>query len=105
MANQANSERSSENGEQSEAIWLRALFMLIFVVIYGVAEAVVFVVAIVQLGWLAFTEHRNDRLVRLAHSLSVFVYEIVAYWTFTQDEKPFPFSDWPTPWDDDRSGS
>jgi len=80
-----------------DSIWLRGLFMLLFLLIYGVAEAVVVAVAVVQFGWCVLTEGRNLRLKGFAESLSEFIYQIVGFWTFTHDEKPFPFSDWPPP--------
>jgi len=78
-----------------ESVWKRGLFMLLFVLIYGVAEAVVLAVAVVQFGWLVVAEERNERLQRFGASLSAFIFEIVRFWTFVSDEKPFPFSEWP----------
>ena len=78
-----------------ESVWKRGLFMLLFVLIYGVAEAVVLAVAVVQFGWLVVAEEKNERLQRFGASLSAFIYEIVRFWTFVSDEKPFPFSEWP----------
>lgn len=95
MASDADLETSVRSGPRKQEVWLRALFMLLFVLVYGVAEAVVVVVALVQFGWLVIAEDRNPRLERFARSLSAFVYEIVAFWTFVSDEKPFPFADWP----------
>ena len=94
-----NTGSSEETGRESD--WIRGLYMLLFIVIWGVAEVVILVVGLVQLGWSVLTEERNPRLTRFGASLSEFIYQVVRYWTFVCDEKPFPFSDWPQP----RAGS
>jgi len=76
-------------------IWIRGLYMLLFVLIYGVAELVVAAVAVAQFGWIIVAHERNHRLERFGMSLSRFVYQVVCYWTFTSEFKPFPFSEWP----------
>jgi hypothetical protein len=88
-------------GPTQDSVWKRGLFMLLFVVIYGVAEAVVLAVAVIQFGWLVVAEERNERLQRFGASLSAFIFEVVKFWTFVSDEKPFPFAEWP----ESRSGS
>lgn len=85
----------SEN-EQSQSIWIRGLFMLLFVLIYAVAEAVLAAIAVVQFGWVAVTEDRNPRLAKFGASLSRFLYEMMRFWTFNTEEKPFPFAEWPS---------
>lgn len=82
---------------RGEGIWTRGLYMLLFVLIYGVAEFVVAAVVIVQFGWVVLGGEMNDRLRSFGASLSEFVYQIVAYFTFTSEVKPYPFSDWPNP--------
>jgi len=83
--------------QERQSIWVRGLLMLLFVLIYGVAEVVVATVAIIQFAWAASTEEPNPRLAAFGASLSVFVCDVVRYWTFDTEEKPFPFADWPHP--------
>jgi hypothetical protein len=83
--------------QDEEGIWLRGLYMLVFVVIYGVAEVVVGAVTLVQFGWVVAFGERNTRLQRFGASLSEFIRDLVRYWTFCSEEKPFPFAEWPQP--------
>ena len=85
-----------ETGSPEESIWIRGLFMLLFIVIYGVAELVVAAVTVIQFGWVAFSGDSNPRLGRFGASLSRFVYQTLQYWMFNSDEKPFPFTEWPS---------
>ena len=82
--------------KRDESIWIRGLFMLLFVLIYSVAELVVVAVALIQFGWVAFSGEHNPRLARFGGTLSRFVYQTMQYWMFGSDEKPFPFAEWPS---------
>lgn len=83
--------------------WLRGLFMLIFIVIYGIAEFVLGAVVIFQFLFLIFSGAPNDRLQRFGAQISLFVYEVFLYLTFNRDTKPFPFAPWPEAEEAERS--
>ena len=83
-------------GEDKESIWIRGLFMLLFVLIYSLAELVILAVALIQFGWVVATGERNGRLLRFGASLSHYVYQTLQYWLFGSEEKPFPFAEWPS---------
>jgi len=75
--------------------WLRVLFMGLFVLIYGVAEILLTAVVLLQIIFVLVTGGKNDRLTVFGKSLSLFVYQIILYWTYNSEEKPFPFTAWP----------
>lgn len=75
--------------------WLRGLFMLLFVLIYSVTEVIVFVVVVLQFLFVLFTGNQNIRLRDFGEGLSIFVYQIMSYWTYNSEERPFPFAQWP----------
>lgn len=75
--------------------WLRGFFMLVFAVIYQIAEVVVFAIAIFQFLAVLLTGQPNGRLLEFGRSLSRFIYEVMRFFTFNSDDKPFPFAPWP----------
>lgn len=75
--------------------WIRGLNMLLFAVIYSVAEVVLSAVVVLQFIFLLLTRGPNERLLEFGDDLSVFIYQIIQYLTFNSDEKPFPFAPWP----------
>lgn len=79
----------------SKQTWMRGLYMLLFVVIYHVAEVVIGAVVVLQFLFSLITGQTNLRLLQFGHSLSRYVYQIFSYLTFNSEEKPFPFADWP----------
>jgi Domain of unknown function (DUF4389) len=80
---------------RKRATWLRALYMLLFTVFYGVAEIVLAAVVLFQLLSVLFTGDTNWRLLTLGQNLSTYVYQIMLFLTFNSDEHPYPFGDWP----------
>jgi hypothetical protein len=93
MANEFRSE--SEGTGRGADLWKRGLFMLLFALIWGVAEIVVLAVALVQFGWVVATGAPNDLLTRFGGSLARFYEAITRFVTFHGEAKPFPFADWP----------
>ena len=80
---------------QARSTWLRLLFMLVFVLIWGVSRIVVGVVAVLQFGWVLFTGTPNARLLIFGQSLATYGYQIMLYLMFNTEQRPFPFLDWP----------
>jgi hypothetical protein len=80
---------------RNRTTWWRAMYMLLFTVIYGIAELVIATVVLFQLLSVLFTGGTNERLLDLGQNLSTYVYQILLFLTFNSDERPYPFGDWP----------
>lgn len=87
-------ETTKENIKQKNT-WIRLLYMILFVVVFNIAELVVYVVLVVQFIFHLFTRRSNERLAGLGESLALYVAEIVRYLTYSGEQLPYPFGDWP----------
>jgi len=76
--------------------WLRGLLIILFAILYWVAEVVVTVVVVLQFGSRLITGEALPRLVTFARGLNAYVFQILEFVTFRSDERPFPFSAWPS---------
>ena len=76
--------------------WLRLLLVVLFWLIYSVAEFVLAAVVLLQFGFKLITGECNQKLLHFGASLSQFIYQVVKFMTFNTDERPFPFADWPS---------
>jgi hypothetical protein len=74
--------------------WLRILYMVLFAVILYLVMMLVTVVVIVQLLFSLFTGKPNQDIADFAADLSQYVYRIVAFLTYTENRRPFPFNNW-----------
>ncbi len=88
-----------ENGLKSNLTrsetWIRVLYVILFAVIYMVAEVVLVAVVVIQFGFVLITGKRNPNLLQFGGSLSRYLYDVLLYFTFRSDKEPFPFDDWP----------
>jgi len=75
--------------------WSRGLFIVLFAVIYSIAEIVLFTVVLFQFLSMLFTGETNDRLLKFGQSLSTYVYQILQFMTANSEEHPYPFNPWP----------
>ena len=79
---------------RSRPTWTRGLFMLLFAVIYGLAEIVITAVVVFQFFYVLITGKNKERLLVFGQGLSTFVYDIMLFLTYNIEEKPFPFGPW-----------
>jgi hypothetical protein len=80
---------------KSRGTWLRLAYMVLFAVLFWVAESVLIVVAVLQFLWKLFSADTNARLTVFGENLGRYLYQIVRFLTFNSEEMPFPFADWP----------
>jgi len=79
----------------SKKHWSRLVFMLLISIVLYVAFFITWFVIIAQFTFALITGNDNDNLRRLGASLALFIRQCVSFLTYSDDIKPFPFSDWP----------
>ena len=75
--------------------WLRGLFMLIFTVILGIVETVVFVAVVFQFLHVLVTGSMNSHIVPFSKQLILYIVQLYEFLTYQTEEKPFPFGSFP----------
>ena len=88
-------EQETKENIKKKSTWLRFLYMLLFAVIFNIAEFVVVVIVVVQFISKLFTGDVHARLQEFGDSVAQFIAEIVRYLTFHTEDVPFPFGEWP----------
>ena len=83
--------------KQHESILLRILWMVLFVLVWQVAEVVLGVAVLVQLVYRLFNGAPSLSVMSFGDSLSQYLAQIGRFGTFHTDQKPWPFADWPAP--------
>lgn len=78
----------------STNIWLRALYMVVFAVLYSIAEIVIAAVVLLQFLITLVTGNSNSNLLKFGAQLSAYAYRIFLFLTFNTEDKPFPFVAW-----------
>ena len=80
---------------KEQSIWLRGLYMIMFAVVYSVAEVVLYATVIFQFLIKLFTNETNPRLLKLGQSISTYIYQILQFLTFNSEHLPYPYGAWP----------
>ena len=89
-------EGEAENKPSAKETGIRLLFVILFAAIYSVAELVIVAVVIIQFGFSFISGGTNSKLLSFSGNLNRYVYAILQFVSFRDDDKPFPFSDWPS---------
>lgn len=77
--------------------WLRLLLMLLFfAAVFYVAKFIITIAMLVQWVIVLFAGEPNERLRGFTAQLNRFSYQALQFLTFNSEERPFPFSEWPT---------
>ena len=85
----------STEGNRGE-LWKRGLYMVFFFVVYRFVEVIIVLISLTQFVIKMATGEINPQLQRLGQALSEYFYQIMRFQTFNTDERPYPFSSWPT---------
>ena len=82
---------------QGQTGWQRVVFVVLFWIVFYVAQMVVGAVAIAQCVFVLLTDKPNQQLLKFGDSLGKYIHDILRFVTFNTDQRPFPFSDFPKP--------
>jgi len=90
------SERGRESAWKDQAIWLRVLFALLFLLILALlAGPLVIILGVAQGVFTVVTGEDNRNLRDLGASLTEYIREALLFATWNRERKPFPFAEFP----------
>ena len=88
-------ETKAPDGKSSTRdVWMRGLFMLLFIMGFAVGTWLLNLLAIVQFVWLLISREPNQFIAGFGNSLAIWLAEVARFLTFATDEKPFPWRPW-----------
>jgi hypothetical protein len=82
-------------GWKRRETWIRGLFMLLFMAGFGLGQAGLNLIAVVQFLWLVIAGEPNRFLAGFGGSLAVWLFDAARFLSAATDEKPFPWKPWP----------
>jgi hypothetical protein len=78
-----------------QSIWQRLCFMVLFAVVFNIAEFAILAIAVVQFFTRLATGSVNGELRDLGPRLGEYLKQIVAFETFHTEQRPYPFAPFP----------
>ncbi|MCW8828570.1 MAG: DUF4389 domain-containing protein [Gammaproteobacteria bacterium] len=80
---------------KNKASWTRGLGILLFAILFSLAEFVLWAIVLFQFGSQLISGQPNDRLLRFSRGLNAYIYQILQFVTYRSDVMPYPFARWP----------
>ena len=87
--------RTPDDKPSTRDVWMRGLFMLLFMMGFAIGQWLLNILAVVQFVWLLLAREPNQLLARFGTTLSLWLAEIGRFLSCATDEKPFPWRAWP----------
>lgn len=75
--------------------WARLIPMIVLIICFGLAEAALYIIALIQFIWTLVNDEPNGQLIDFGASLSKWIAQDTRYLTYVSEEKPFPWASWP----------
>jgi hypothetical protein len=87
--------KAPDDTPRTRDVWMRGLFMLLFMIGFAIGQWLLNILAVVQFFWLLFAREPNHLLVRFGTTLTIWLAEIARFLCCATDDKPFPWRSWP----------
>jgi len=87
--------RAPDSGPSPREVWLRGLFMLLFVLGFTVGQWLLNLLAVIQFLWLLFAREPNRFIAAFGNSLAHWLAEAARFLTCATEDRPFPWKPWP----------
>lgn len=81
---------------QKTETWMRVLYMVFFIFVYGLTKFLIILVMLFQLFSMVLSGSTNSQLLKFSQNLAAYVFQIITFLTFNSEQRPFPFSAWPS---------
>jgi hypothetical protein len=80
----------------SKSKWIKCLYIIFFLIVTCVVKLIIWFITAFQFIAVLFTDHPNKMLLEFGGDLSAYISQIFRFLSYNSEEKPFPFSPWPT---------
>jgi len=94
--NESISKESVKEHAKDVDTWVRGLFIIIFGVILYFVFGIIWLLVVFQFITKVITGGLNKQLSDFSGGLTQYALQILLYITFQSEERPFPFSPWPS---------
>ncbi len=77
-------------------IGIRLLYTILFLIILGIMLVIVKLAVVFQFIYLFGTRKSNESVRQFSNKISNYLYHITRYITMNENQRPFPFTDFPS---------
>lgn len=88
------SDEHLDGSDTERTLVMRGLLMILFAFLFGIAETILFISAVIQFFWMATHDGPNESIVRFGKSLANWTAGVVRFQTGVTEDLPFPWRSW-----------
>ena len=88
-------DKNTSGNLKEESTWLRFVFIILFAILFNLAELVLTAVVVVQFLSTLVRGKPVSQITVFGQNLSTFLYEMLLFLTFKTDDMPWPINAWP----------
>ena len=88
-------DKNTSGNLKEESTWLRLVFIILFAILFNLAELVLTAVVVVQFLSTLVRGKPVSQITVFGQNLSTFLYEMLLFLTFKTDDMPWPINAWP----------
>ncbi|WP_162653381.1 DUF4389 domain-containing protein [Lentilitoribacter sp. Alg239-R112] len=83
-----------ENHLIKRTIWIRGLLVIVFLLLFGFAETILFFSAAIQFIWMLIRGKRNEHIAEFGTDLGNWLAAVARFQSGASEELPFPWEKW-----------
>jgi membrane peptidoglycan carboxypeptidase len=76
-------------------IAIRLLYTIFFLIVFEILKIIIQVSVVFQYVYLLISKTYNNPIRDFSNKVSVYAYRVLRYVTLNENEKPYPFNDFP----------
>jgi hypothetical protein len=76
-------------------IAVRFLYTIFFVIVLEILKTIIQLTVLFQYVYLFITTTYSNPVIKFSNKVSVYAYRVMRYITLNENDRPFPFSDFP----------
>jgi D-alanyl-lipoteichoic acid acyltransferase DltB (MBOAT superfamily) len=76
-------------------IIIRLLYTIFFLIVFEILKIIIQVCVLFQYVYLLISKTYNNSVRNFTNKVSVYAYKVLRYVTLNENEKPYPFHDFP----------
>ncbi len=84
-----------ESGVTRKQIGMRLLYTVLFLIVFEVLKLIIQVTVLFQYVYLLITKDYSKPLRSFSDRLAAYAYKVIRYMTLNENQRPFPFSEFP----------
>ena len=76
-------------------IAIRLLYTILFLIVFEILKTIIQLSVLFQYGYFLISKNYNNPIRSFSNKDSVYAYKVLRYVTLNENDKPYPFKDFP----------